>query len=158
MVLTKAEFYDIRRVALKLLKPYLSNRKQRICKFSSFVTYSNISIGVLQGTVFGSLFFFIHDIFLRKNYLLRRHYHYTLQRSAMERGKNLCWNGNEHGRKLLSLNFSNSKFLCFEFYKNHVPNVTSHVIISVTKNYRTDYPNGHRHRPEFKMEVLCKLR
>ena len=60
ILLKKMEKYGINGIALDLIKNYLTNRKQCVRIKSEISSYNNISIGIPQGSVLGSIFFLLY--------------------------------------------------------------------------------------------------
>ena len=65
LLIAKLHAYGFDRKALKLVKSYLANRWQRTKINASYSTWSELEVGVPQGSVFGPDFFnfFTNDLF-----------------------------------------------------------------------------------------------
>ena len=63
LLIAKLEVYGFNLSLLNLILSYLSGRKQRTKVNNSFSEWSEISLGVPQGSIFGPLLFNINDIF-----------------------------------------------------------------------------------------------
>ena len=65
LVIAKLHAYGFTRESLKLMKSYLTNRWQRTKVNTNFSGWSDISVGVLQGSFLGLLLcnIYINDIF-----------------------------------------------------------------------------------------------
>ena len=65
LIIAKLEAYGFQIDALRLVRDYLSNRKQRIKLNETFSSWRDIEYGVLQGSILSPLLFNIHlcDLF-----------------------------------------------------------------------------------------------
>ena len=66
LLIAKLHVYGFSKESLKLIKSYVTNRWQRTKLNTGFGKYTEILLGVLQGSVLGPLFFntYINDLFL----------------------------------------------------------------------------------------------
>ena len=66
LLLAKLDAYGFSRTSLKLIQNYLCNKQQKISTNSSFIVWTEVIIGVPQGSILSPLLF---DIFLSDIYM-----------------------------------------------------------------------------------------
>ena len=66
LLIAKLEAYGLETDALRYMKSYLTNRKQRVRVNKTFNEWERITTGMLQGSISGPLLFniFLNDLFL----------------------------------------------------------------------------------------------